>query len=1149
VTVVVTVDPAVLHHVDEGLDAVRAQTHTNLEIQVWGLGGYGAAEHLVRSHAAADVRLRLRGAAPDVATARNRGASRARGDYLVFVDASDLLPARAVELAVASLQGSGSDLAIGRRSEVRGLGRSVVQPPDPLHDEGRTGQTLESCPVAVTNLGVENRVFRTAFWRSAGLAFRADDGDGAVLALAATAGARSFDVLEQVTYVAMNRARATAVGALRDEMRGLDDWLTDQDRKWATVEALGIDALRDAWAFAGLDARVQPLLDDVERASGEQWSRLREYVDHLVSSMSGDVWDRLRAESRVKVWLVRHDHRGALEDYVAARWFEQGNRPTEVVDGDVRAILPLYDGSSVGMPPETFVMGVGETPLVTVVRDVRWEGPHRIELGLLAWIDFVGHGDGPVEAEATLVQARTGREVPLEVAPHETQEVNHAAGHRYQDYRRGGLTVTVDVRDLVVEEPPVPDEWHLRLRVRYAGLDRTGSPTRLDPRGPADLIGGRMLADRRVEGFRVGPRSSPGRPFALVVTRDAGVRLSGAGSPGVDGRRVSGTLAVDGDFAPVAVRLRGPGAGAEAGVDRGRFAIDVPTVPGAAERTVWTCEAVDASGATRTIGWPDGTPESWLAEGSGSLVWARSPQGDAEVVEAAATLVVDSLRVEDRVLHLRTHWLGSTPARPRVTLTGGRAALTGEWDDSGTEVRFPLTWDPWGLGEEVVPLDRYVLGLDLAASRGRAGRVDLADRVLASTLTFELDRDFLSRPFRTPTDVGVVLAKPLDDDERSPLNQKRMQQWCLSGQVPLDPDSVYLQSYAGASATDSQLAIHHELRRSHPHLTLHWGVADRSCRLPEGAVPVLTNSREWYAALAGSTYLVNNIDFDRWFTKRPGQKFLQTFHGYPSKSMGIRLWEAKQFSPRRIEAELARTSAGWDLILTPTPEMDQHYRREYRYDGPIFSHGYPRDDALVAPDADRVRRETRSRLGIGDGQTAVLYAPTWRDDLATNYRSARMAKHLDVEGASRALGPDFVMLMRGHRFHARAGQEGGESARFVDVTTYPEINDLILAADAAVLDYSSLRFDFALTGRPMLFLVPDLDTYSASVRGFLFPFASSAPGPLLDTAEQVIDALRDLERVHARHASARDSFHAEFNSLQDGHSAEAVVREFFGPAR
>ena len=132
-----------------------------------------------------------------------------------------------------------------------------------------------------------------------------------------------------------------------------------------------------------------------------------------------------------------------------------------------------------------------------------------------------------------------------------------------------------------------------------------------------------------------------------------------------------------------------------------------------------------------------------------------------------------------------------------------------------------------------------------------------------------------------------------------------------------------------------------------------------------------------------------NIDPDRWFALRPGQRMLQTFHGYPSKSMGIRMWAAKGFTPRRIELELARTSGGWASILTPAPEMDEHYRREYRYDGPISPRGYPRDDVLVSPDAERIREETRARLGIAPGQTAVLYAPTWRDDLATNWRAVR----------------------------------------------------------------------------------------------------------------------------------------------------------------
>ena len=213
------------------------------------------------------------------------------------------------------------------------------------------------------------------------------------------------------------------------------------------------------------------------------------------------------------------------------------------------------------------------------------------------------------------------------------------------------------------------------------------------------------------------------------------------------------------------------------------------------------------------------------------------------------------------------------------------------------------------------------------------------------------------------------------------------------------------------------------------------------------------------------------------------------------------MWQAKGYTPKRIDLELVRTSHDWSTILTPAPEMDEHYRREYRYDGPILNEGYPRDDVLVSPEAEQVRADTRRRLGIAAHQKVVLYAPTWRDDLATNWRRAEVVHHLDVVAASRRLGPEYVLLMRGHRFHGPSEElEGG--AQLIDVTDYPEINHLILASDAAVLDYSSLRFDFALTGRPMLFLVPDLATYTGGVRGFLYPFEESAPGPLLDTADR-----------------------------------------------
>jgi CDP-glycerol glycerophosphotransferase len=172
----------------------------------------------------------------------------------------------------------------------------------------------------------------------------------------------------------------------------------------------------------------------------------------------------------------------------------------------------------------------------------------------------------------------------------------------------------------------------------------------------------------------------------------------------------------------------------------------------------------------------------------------------------------------------------------------------------------------------------------------------------------------------------------------------------------------------------------------------------------------------------------------------------------------------------------------------------------------------------------------------------VLYAPTWRDDLATNFRAAEAVHHLDVEQAADKLGSEYVLLLRGHRFHAGAVSTG---SRIIDVTTYPDVNDLILAADVAVLDYSSMRFDFALTGRPMVFLVPDVDDYETRTRGFLWDFGETAPGPLVRDTAGVVAELRDVDGLTERWAEQVAEFNARYNSLQDGHAAERVVADFF----
>jgi CDP-glycerol glycerophosphotransferase len=495
------------------------------------------------------------------------------------------------------------------------------------------------------------------------------------------------------------------------------------------------------------------------------------------------------------------------------------------------------------------------------------------------------------------------------------------------------------------------------------------------------------------------------------------------------------------------------------------------------------------------------------------------------------------------VLALR--WLAPAPEQWSLSLVGDRVRLPGTVRDNG-EVAVPTRCDEWGLGETTAPPGAYRVELAMPPYPLTTEAVPVAESLTERTPVETLGQQVRMRARQSARGRLVVeLLPPLAEDELGPRAQRRLQEEYAAARPETDPTAVYLQAYTGEVATDSALAIHDELRRTRPDLTLYWGVASPAVRLPDGAVPVLMRSRRWYDVLASAGHLVNNIDFDRWFVKRPGQRFLQTFHGYPAKTMGLVQWRAKRWPPSRIEAELERTARTWDLILTPVPEMNEHYRREYAYDGAIHDRGYPRDDALTGPDAEAVRERTRTLLGVEPGQIVVLYAPTFRDHLATAHRSVELVRHLDLEAASEALGPDYVLLMRGHRFHARGAERLPSTRRLVDVTDYPEVNDLVLAADAAVLDYSSLRFDFALTGKPMVFLVPDLELYSGGVRGFLFDFRSTAPGPLLGDADQVVAALRDLDAVRATYAGAIAELNRGYQYWQDGRAAARVVEAFF----
>jgi CDP-glycerol glycerophosphotransferase len=104
---------------------------------------------------------------------------------------------------------------------------------------------------------------------------------------------------------------------------------------------------------------------------------------------------------------------------------------------------------------------------------------------------------------------------------------------------------------------------------------------------------------------------------------------------------------------------------------------------------------------------------------------------------------------------------------------------------------------------------------------------------------------------------------------------------------------------------------------------------------------------------------------------------------------------------------------------------------------------------------------------------------------------------------------------------------------------------LLLAADVLITDYSSMMFDYANTGRPMLFYTYDLDSYGHEIRGFYVDYIDTVPGPLLKTSDEVAEALRNIDAVRAEWSQRYEAFTTRFCELDDGQASARVVDRLF----
>ncbi|WP_018653673.1 bifunctional glycosyltransferase/CDP-glycerol:glycerophosphate glycerophosphotransferase [Actinomadura flavalba] len=1141
------------------LESLAAQTLDDLEVLLVDDGSQDDTVVIAESFAAGDPRFRvLRQDNLGPGPARNHGIAEATGEYLAFADGDDLLPPQAYALLVASLDRTGSDLACGNahRFESDRTFQSWLH--DKVFTTARERTHITQHPPLVRDRCVWNKVYRRSFWDAHGFTFPDGLYEDCPVAVGAHLAASAIDVIEETVYFWRRRA-----GSITAEKFDLDNYeqrvrmVTDLRARFAR-QAPALLPHADEQLFIDVDLRV--LLEALPRTADEDRGGLLTFGAAVIRALDPAVVAAQPALLRLQMHLLSHGRLDELLDVLTfvrigaakdAPYVQRGRK------GRWFAQYPFFEDAAAALPEHLYDV-TDELAAVARVDRLSWNGPRlRIEgHAYVRGIDASSQDDLRLRLWLVAEGKKGLRRLPVKRVPR--PDVTALSRQSTVSCEWSGFVTEVDPAELKVLGIRRETDWRLVVEVITHGRKwrRTVAPPReARQRWPLQ----RELPD--------------GVLFHAVTPRFLRLRVRRPGALITAHRRDGDHLEIEGVLArepaagtkliaasPVARTVRAPLTVTPDGAGRFRFTARLPLA------RLGAPEAVN-------VGVPAGLGAAW--ESPGGVGWSfRLSDGTKPVIDESAPDGRYAVPGHDgvEVVITRSKFANLTgsarPALPVLTSArwdGGRFTLTGTWSGgpgrpdhlllrrhrSSKQYTVATEWDGDRFTAAFEPAAMPEFGAALPLARGTWNvRARAGDRELPVVAERAAMRNLPPRhvvglhEFETHATgddaVQLRVRVALADDESGGYAQRLLhtEEYARFRREPL-LDLAVFDAFDGRQYSDNPRGVFEELRRTRPEMECVWVTRDGQFPAPDGARVVLSGSREHVRAMARAKVVFGNWRQATWFVKREGQQYVQLWHGTPLKKIG---YDLKEMPYKRTEGVvwMDYDVPNWDLLVAQNSFSEPLFRSAFRYTGEIATLGYPRNDLLNRPERHRLALEVRERLGIAPGTKVVMYAPTWRDDFHFSIGTRGFQLALDLDAAAAALGGDHVLLLRTH-YLVTDKPAPGENPFVIDVSDYPDIAELYLITDVFITDYSSSMFDFAVTGKPMLFYTYDLERYRDHVRGFYFDFEAESPGPLLSSSDEVIKSIADIDAVSEWYAGAYAAFRAKFCPHDDGRAGARVL--------
>ncbi|MET7859951.1 bifunctional glycosyltransferase family 2 protein/CDP-glycerol:glycerophosphate glycerophosphotransferase [Streptomyces sp. NPDC005318] len=1169
------------------LRSLAEQTMADLEVVMVDDGSTDDSAALAAAFAEQDSRFRLVSQKNGgLGHARNTGVRNCDPDssYVAFVDSDDIVPPRAYERLVGALDETGSDMASGNVLRLRSSGKLQQSPnfSKPMATTRLRTHISRDWDLAADRIAC-NKIFRRAFWDEHAFAFPV----GALyedipVVLPAHFLARSVDVVKDPVY--HWRDRAGSITTRRAVVRGI------QDR---ASHVLGVSTFLDEHRSAEDKRRYEAhvlandlwyFMEALPDGDDEYRRAFLTYANEFTDQVDPAVLDGLPLRLRVMWHLVRERRTDELLALLAHDKAEPGAFGVQ----GVRRRSASYPALTGPVPRSVLRIDDRDLPLTARLHEAHWQGG-KLHLRGYAYIRNLPAASRRSEFRAGWLRAGRRHVVPLRLRRVDEPEATARSRQSLHDYDRSGFETVVDPARLRISADGDTERLTWRLEVGIAGhgmlrrsdvsADASAAPPPVHrPDGDHRIVpafeGGRLVLhaeriDARFESHRAGDaddgtgsvvidgmiRDRLGKgPLRIHLThRSSGTAFDcpatvheGAVPSAAGWRRFTAEI----PLGAVADARPATGAGAAVyslhlvGPDGRRTPIDVPgpLLPGRypVGAAVGADSDDDGAGERREL--------ALTASSRGNLLISeRTVQPDCGLARWT----------EDGLLLLE----GTFPDDPRHPLE-----LVARHSGHHEEAVFPVVFSGpagarrfrAGLRPDAVetpggplPLGEgdWYLFLRTKGAADETGEMPLriaaaAHRALPAARTLGGRSYVIERRYHDQ--LLVTCTSVLTAAERGARGKRLLREAYAGLRTAPLRDTVLYSSFDGRQYSDSPRAIYEELATRTTVFEHLWVVRDQQARIPAGASVVVHGSEAWHEALARSRHIVTNTQLPEWFERREGQTVVQTWHGTPLKRIGLDLAGTAQANAGYI-ATIEQRARQWSVLVSPNSFSTPVLRRSFGYRGETIECGYPRNDLFHASDRTKVAAAVRERLGIPAGKQVVLYAPTWREDRPQGGGRYALDLQLDLAAAERELGAGTVLLVRRHYLVTdRLPDTGSGFVR--DMSRYGDVGELMLISDALVTDYSSLMFDFAQTGRPMLFHTYDLAHYRDTLRGFCFDFETRAPGPLIPDSAGLVEALRDPVAATAGHAQAYEAFRRDFCDLDDGHAAQRVADRMLQPA-